>query len=203
MAAFHLHHRISEDLDLFIRRDDLDFGIAFRGLPERLRKFGNAETALVSRSFLRIFLRAPNGPWDKLKIEFAQEVPARIADPLMVGPIIVDSLEDIATNKVSAILGRDMPRDLFDLYTILSKTNLTLDVLFNNVIRKDASFEHKEALYGFVEKIRKAANISQDEFLSDVHPVRSETSRHVADYLNAALDTFLSRLESQFPASPG
>ncbi|WP_053764633.1 nucleotidyl transferase AbiEii/AbiGii toxin family protein [Leptospirillum ferriphilum] len=196
LAAFHLHHRISEDLDLFVRRDDLDFGILFRGLSENLKKFGGVETALVSKSFLRIFLHAPNGQWDRLKIEFAQEVPARIASPLTIDHVIVDSLEDIATNKISAILGRDKPRDLFDLYAILSGTSLTLEVLFKNAIRKDASFEHKEALYGFVEKIREAFNLSQEVFLSDVHPVRPENVPDMARYLNGAIDKFLEGLEN-------
>ena len=93
LAAFHLHHRISEDLDLFIRRDDVDLGIVLRGLSGNLRKFGEVETALASKSFLRFFLHAPNGEWDKLKIEFAQDVPARIASPLTIGHVIVDSME--------------------------------------------------------------------------------------------------------------
>ncbi len=202
LAAFHLHHRISEDLDLFVRREDLDFGTVFRGLSENLKKFGDVETALVSKSFLRIFLHSPNGQWDRLKIEFAQEVPAQIASPLTIDHVIVDSLEDIATNKISAILGRDKPRDLFDLYAILSRTTLTLDVLFKNVIRKDASFEHKEALYGFVEKIRDALNLSQEEFLSDVHPVRPESPLNMARYLNGAVDKFLEGLKSGPQNSP-
>ena len=202
LAAFHLHHRISEDLDLFVRREDLDFGILFRGLSENLKKFGDVEMALASKSFLRIFLHAPNGRWDRLKIEFAREVPAQIASPLTIDHVIVDSLEDIATNKISAILGRDKPRDLFDLYAVLSGTGLTLDVLFKNVIRKDASFEHKEALYGFVEKIREALNLSQEEFLSDVHPVHPENALNMALYLNGAVDKFLEGLENVPQNSP-
>ena len=202
LAAFYLHHRISEDLDLFIRREDVDFGIALRGLSENLRKFGEVETALASKSFLRFFLHAPNGEWDKLKIEFAQDVPALIVSPLTIDHVIVDSLEDIATNKVSAILGRDKPRDLFDLYMILSKTSLTLDILFKNVITKDASFEHKEALYGFVGKIRNTLNLSQEEFLSDVHPVKPETALNMARYLNGAIDKFLEELERPHQNNP-
>jgi predicted nucleotidyltransferase component of viral defense system len=201
LSAFHLHHRFSEDLDLFVRSHELDFGVALRGLATNLAKFGDVETSLVSKSFLRIFLHAPNGQWNNLKIEFAQDVPARIAPPLKFGEVIVDSLEDIAANKISAILGRDKPRDLFDLYTILSRTNLTLEDLFKDVIRKDAFFEHKEAFYGFVGKIRNASALSQEDFLRDVHPAHPELVTTVADYLNFEVDRFLEGIETIAPSS--
>jgi hypothetical protein len=55
---------------------------------------------------MRLFIHPEEQEDSGLKVEFARDVPARMAPPEMHGYFIVDSFEDIAVNKVGAILGR-------------------------------------------------------------------------------------------------
>jgi len=40
--------------------------------------------------------------------------------------VLVDSLEDIAANKIMALFDRNDPKDLVDLYFFLTKKNIKL-----------------------------------------------------------------------------
>jgi len=206
LSAFHLHHRLSEDLDLFTRVEDLDFSVALRHVRELASSFGKTEVSISSPGFLRLHILGDNGRWDRLKLEFAKDVPVRLAPPLVLDSIIIDSQDDIAANKLSAIMGRDKPRDLFDLYTILKNTPLTLETILKGAARKDALFEQKDALYGFVARIRQANKLSSEEFKREVHPVHpGESASEMARFLNVTLDDYLHQIEepSKAPKKEG
>lgn len=51
--------------------------------------------------------------------------------------IIVDSLENIASNKILTIYGRLEPKDYLDLYFIFRETSLDFDELFEKTKQKD------------------------------------------------------------------
>lgn len=110
LAAFYLHHRISDDLDLFTEGDvPLESVLGFLGalglgVPDYQHLFDR-----------RIFLlpEAPGGP---LKVEFTR-YPFRRCEPgKEVAGVQVDSLRDILANKLLALTDRSEPKDLVDLY---------------------------------------------------------------------------------------
>lgn len=117
LAAFYLHHRNSVDLDLFTV-DDLALREADLLLP---RLAAELECQIVSlrrtENFCQLFLEsAIAGP---LKIDLVRDFGPQYGEHLYLEPIIVDSLENIAVNKVTAILGRTEPKDFVDLHFIL------------------------------------------------------------------------------------
>ncbi len=75
-----------------------------------------------------------------LKVELADDVKAQMAPVNDFGGIQVDSLEDIAVNKVCA-LSRQEPKDYIDLYFILTETPWTLEYLLERARLKDSLFD--------------------------------------------------------------
>jgi hypothetical protein len=110
---------------------------------------------VVSQSFtdeyLRLFVHAAGREHDTLKVEFARDVPAIMAPPRMHGQIVVDSLEDIAVNKICAILGRQPPepKDFCDLFFILNESRYALEYLLSRAREKEAAFDEAEGRLGF------------------------------------------------------
>lgn len=199
LTEYYLRHRISEDLDLFTRRADLDFGIAFKNLSSVLSQFGETKTAVLSKGFARFFVKSDNGPWGNiLKIEFVTDVPFSVAPPKKFGTIIVDSIEDIATNKVSAIIDRDQPRDAFDLYKILSDRHIDFEkLIFTWAPKKDANFENKEAFYILADKIESLSSLTQDEFLRSVRPTKNDCASDMASYLRDKIDHIFHKFSTK------
>jgi hypothetical protein len=116
LAAFYLHHRASVDLDLFTL-DDLALREAESFLP-RLAKELKCQISSLRRTenFCQLFLENAAGP---LKIDLVCDFGPQYGEHLHVASVIVDSLENIAVNKLTAILERTEPKDFVDLHFIL------------------------------------------------------------------------------------
>lgn len=121
----YLHHRFSDDLDLFAN-DSPQFGLwADRAL---------AALGSSSRWNLRIelresrFVRATVSRGEvRLKIEFVNDVPSRVGLPGL-DPVLgrLDSAENILANKISALLDREEPKDLADIWGFCTRLGLSL-----------------------------------------------------------------------------
>ena len=111
LSAFYLKHRYSDDLDFFTHQAALD------SVPEltrsTARQLGLSAVQLQrSPGFLRYEL---NG---ELKVDFVSDVAFRVGEPERIDSFIVDSIKNIAVNKVCAILGRFDAKDYVDLFFI-------------------------------------------------------------------------------------
>ena len=136
LAAYYLGHRVSDDLDFFaFAEPDRQFLHAFANTIQREIDAANARyERLHDRSMF--FYQLPGGI---LKVEFAR-YPFRQLEPPMARPgIRVDSLRDIAANKLMAILERFEPKDFVDLYFVLQQREL-------DAIRKDAQQKFGHAI---------------------------------------------------------
>jgi len=138
LAAFYLHHRYSEDLDLFTGKEDL-VPITSRAFERNLEREGFAlEVLLRTSSFVRLLISKGGG---KVKVEIAQDTPYRLAPVVRTEyGVNVDSLEDIAANKMLALFGRAEPRDFVDVY-FLVKEYFDFPKLLEMAGRKDTGFD--------------------------------------------------------------
>jgi predicted nucleotidyltransferase component of viral defense system len=115
LAAIHLHHRTSEDLDFFLTRplDPLETEQIGRSLATKTTRVDlevvGPRTSLV--------LRRTSGPFGR--IDFAYYPFDPIGRRTSWRGIVVESLLDMTVNKVQAILTRQQPRDFVDLYFLL------------------------------------------------------------------------------------
>jgi predicted nucleotidyltransferase component of viral defense system len=117
LAAIHLHHRTSEDLDFFLMRplDPLEVEEVARSLATKTTRIDlevvGPRTSLV--------LRRASGPFGR--IDFAYYPFDPIGRRTSWRGLSVESLIDMTVNKVQAILTRQQPRDFVDLYFLLQE----------------------------------------------------------------------------------
>lgn len=123
LAAFYLHHRYSEDLDFF-SEEEIDIETVSVFVHEVKRVLG-AKMVDFQQSFNRnlFFLHFPD---EVLKIEFTYFPFPRIQKGIVKHGVIIDSLLDIAVNKLFTIYQRTKARDYIDLYMICQKEQLAL-----------------------------------------------------------------------------
>lgn len=158
LAEFYLNHRYSDDLDLFTRKKALPVE-DLRVAEVAFDQLGLDVTRQTqSDQFARFFLVA-SGSSEGLKVELGRDVGAMMAPPLRLGPVVVDSLEDIAVNKVCAILGREEPKDFCDLYFILTESTFTLDYLIGRAREKEGAFDGEDGILRFAVALLRAKDL--------------------------------------------
>lgn len=128
LSEVYLQHRFSQDIDLFTAEN-----ISYDDLINVIEGFIKIEQGVKNYTTQRIHDRKLFTLTNKteLKIEFAKyEFPSikkrRIWPKLAIS---IDSLEDIATNKVMSIMDRREPKDVLDLYYILKLKHYSLKQL--------------------------------------------------------------------------
>lgn len=128
LAAYYIFHRFSEDLDFFIFGDfDWPF---LEEYNQRLKKeIGATEVRFERLLDRRLFSFKIDAK--ELKVEFTRYPFLQLENPVLKNGIKIDSLRDIAANKLMAMLERFEPKDFVDLYFIFQKLNI-------NQVRQDA-----------------------------------------------------------------
>ena len=116
LSAFYLHHRESEDLDFFSENDFEDEKI--EELMRNLSMSFKTTYRFTKTGGVRIFEFVKK---DKLliKIDFNHYPYRRIKKGKIYQGIEIDSLHDIATNKLLTINQRNDVKDFVDLYFLL------------------------------------------------------------------------------------
>lgn len=117
LAEFYLRHRLSEDLDFF-SEEEIDSQTVFSFLKS-IQKSAGIKKIDAQQSFNRnlFFLHLQDG--DVTKTEFTYFPFPRIEKKNKIGGLFVDSLFDIAVNKIFTIYQKPRSRDFIDLYLIL------------------------------------------------------------------------------------
>lgn len=136
LAAFYLGHRQSQDLDLFTLRafDSLEIE---RVIIEVAKKVSaTVKTKVKTNDYIEIYLENKKEGWIQ-RLDFIKEQPVVFGDRANVDGIVVDSLENIASNKILTIYGRLEPKDYLDLYFILKETEIDFANLFEKAKKKD------------------------------------------------------------------
>ena len=115
LTAYHLFHRISDDLDFFTA-DEPDT-IFLEKFSETVKGALDAREVRFERVHDRriFFFALPEG---ELKIEFTRYPFPQIEPPIVRDGMRVDGLRDLGANKLRALLDRFDPKDFVDLYFI-------------------------------------------------------------------------------------
>ena len=139
LAAFYLHHRYSEDLDFFSENEvDAMAVTTFLKSHQAVLGFTSFE---FQQSFNRnlFFLHYPD---EVLKTEFTYFPFPALEQGLHEGALRVDSLRDIAVNKVFTVHQKPRARDFVDLYFIFQKTKwLFVDLLREARVKFDTHID--------------------------------------------------------------
>ena len=185
LAAFHLHHRRSDDLDFFSEKPVDDLRV--RRFAEKVRIDFGAPVMEVRRIYDRHLFLIADKNGDQLKLEFTHYPYTPLESPIIQGGIQVESLRDIATDKLAALLDRFEPKDYYDLYfllrdhTTLQKLRADLQTKFHiiaNPVQLGAAFARcrnlpilphllipvsKEDVWRFFEKMAKDLKLEVED----------------------------------------
>lgn len=136
LAAFYLAHRESQDLDFF-SLSPFD-SLALRTTLQEIAGKTHANMSIQARSqtYSEIYLENTKEGW-RQKIDIVQEQPVHFGEITHVDTIAIDSLINIATNKILAVFGRLEPKDYIDLYVIFTQTKLNFNEMFEKAKEKD------------------------------------------------------------------
>jgi predicted nucleotidyltransferase component of viral defense system len=113
LHRFYYHLRYSDDLDFFTYSDPL-FRESIIEIIQVFEQNGIAYRYIVeSKDFHRLLIE------ESLQIDFVNDRVYRKGKSNIINGYKIDNKINILANKVTAILGRDEAKDIFDLFTLL------------------------------------------------------------------------------------
>lgn len=128
LAGFYLRHRLSEDLDLFNENEEVD-----QRLVDAFLKKISPQLAIVhirrSQFLGLISYLLTFKDKESLKVDFNYYPFPRIEKGMKYKNLEIDSIYDIAVNKVHTLFMKPRGRDYVDLYFIMQSYNYSLDKL--------------------------------------------------------------------------
>ncbi len=122
LAAFHLGHRVSKDLDFFAdyQLNAAAFAEVVREVAEE-RGFGMRATRGRSMGFAQFIASDPDTGIE-VQLDFAAASPFHLEErDLAAEGVRVSSFRDLCAGKLHAICDRYEPRDYVDLFAILTR----------------------------------------------------------------------------------
>lgn len=136
LAGFHLAHRETHDLELFVLEDVLAEGAA--EVAEVARELGaTTDSIITSSDFRRVLMRRGN---ETVLIDLVRDrVPQLVPQKPVIRGIRVDPPEEILANKLCALLARAEIRDLVDVRA-LESAGFMVESAIRGAAEKDAGF---------------------------------------------------------------
>lgn len=118
LSSLYLHHRYSDDLDIFSPQKFED-----RQILELMNRIATEFEAksVYEKIFDRLTFDLTFENQSKIKIDFVDYPYLQLDEKVHVDNITVDSLLDIGVNKLLMITQRTNPKDFVDLYFIFQK----------------------------------------------------------------------------------
>jgi len=150
LAEFYLKHRYSEDLDFFTS-ERISYAQIKERLSLKLKKMGidSFETRAIGGTKL-FFLK--KGEQEVVKVEFNYFPFKRLGKGKEFRKIDIDSLFDLAVNKLNTILTRHCARDYIDLYFIFQQKRYSWQELLAGIKKK---FSWEVDLLNLAARLRK------------------------------------------------
>ena len=169
LSRFYIEKRYSDDLDFFTNSSSR-YSFAVKNIKNELMKYFHVKVEVDSKDFVRFRVN------DQLQIDFVNDIASRYKDVILTKEnFIIDNIENILSNKITAVMGRDNPKDVFDIYLIAKN----YDVVWKDILE---SAHHK-------------AGFSNDELLVRLKSFPSELMQEI----KLIDSTFLDDFDDEFP----
>lgn len=126
LAEYYLHHRYSEDLDFFSENEfnPIDIQTIIKKIQKRAGIIGIDFQQNFNRNLFFLHFKK-----ETVKTEFTYYPFPQLEKSKIIQGLNIDSLLDIAVNKVFTIYQNPRSRDFIDLYLMLEMKNWTLEDL--------------------------------------------------------------------------
>jgi predicted nucleotidyltransferase component of viral defense system len=149
LGRFYLNHRYSEDLDFFIN-SNAQYPEYIAVLKNKIAKQfkTDLQQALFTDDFTRFFITEDD---QILKIELVNDVEYYPGKPANYRFGIIDTPVNILANKLTAIVGRDEPKDIFDIVYISKRYSFNWKDVFYHAKQKSVinELDIEQRLYSF------------------------------------------------------
>jgi len=162
LSRFYQDKRYSDDLDFFTH-DNYRFNVAVRRLKFAIEKVYSVKIEVESKDFIRFLVS------DTLQVDFVNDRVYRHGKTNNINNRRVDNIENILANKLTAVVGRDNPKDIFDIYLINKFYNFDWSVILE-VAHKKAGFASEDLitrLKTFPVSLLKNINLIDEDFLDN------------------------------------
>lgn len=161
LGRFYLSHRHSDDLDLFSNADP-DFTKYVDVIRRTLSDFFQLSDTkiMLYEDFVRLWIDDDTG----LKIEIVNDVAKRWGEIYMCNEIPVDNPGNILANKLTALVSRDEPKDIYDIVCISSNFSFNWEEVFQYSLQKSLINEPDVAIR---LKSFPVALLSESEWLKE------------------------------------
>ncbi len=112
ISRFYVEKRYSDDLDFFTNQSQR-YGFAIKNIKRALQKSFKLIVEVESKDFTRFKID------NLLQVDFVNDISFRYKDVVLNEEnYLLDNIENILSNKITAVIGRDNPKDIFDIYLI-------------------------------------------------------------------------------------
>ncbi len=163
ISRFYKAKRYSDDLDFFTN-DSNRFGFAVKNIISALSDDFNVKKEIDSKDFIRIIIN------NFLQVDFVNDRVLRYKEPnILENGFIIDNIENILSNKLTAIISRDNPKDIFDLYLINKYYTFNWsEILFSAKEKSEFSIDDLIIrLKSFPISLLKSINLIDNNFLEN------------------------------------
>lgn len=181
LGRHYLEHRYSEDLDLFVNRQDNFRQLSDRIISQLQNHFSEIEIALLGEDFARIFIRSGE---HSLKTEFVNDVSFHTGE-IQSADLFhrIDSWENILSNKICA-LSRDEAKDVADLIFLSMRYTFAWETMIDWARQKDTwvnEIEISQFVYEFDPRRLNRINWIQKPGYADMQDACRIIARDMID----------------------
>ncbi len=174
LAEFYLKHRLSEDIDLFTEQSEVNQVVIKSFLRRKARVLGVRK--IKESQFLGLYsykLLYDDG--EELKVDFNYYPFPRIEKGIKFNKLEVDSIYDIAVNKVHTLFMKPRTRDYIDIYFILKKEEYPV---YKLLLDAKAKFDWDIDPVTLASQFTKVQDLMEQEFPNMLVPFdRSEMEK--------------------------
>jgi len=163
LSRFYHAIRYSDDLDFFTN-DSARFHFAVKNIRAEIMKKLPLSIELESKDFIRFKVD------NRLQIDFVNDRAPRYKNVVVLeNGYLIDNIENILSNKLTAVIGRDNPKDIFDIYLICMYHSFSWSDILNSAKEK-ASFNNEDLivrLKSFPASLLNHINLIKPDFLDN------------------------------------
>ena len=130
LSRCYYNHRYSDDLDLFVNADKNFISKAEKMIQECRKKF-KIELTVKTESYCSFLVDK------KLKVDLVNDVISHIGGFKKFELFSrVDNVKNILSNKITALISREEPKDVVDIWKIAKKTRIDWEQIFVDTASK-------------------------------------------------------------------
>jgi predicted nucleotidyltransferase component of viral defense system len=180
LNRFYHNMRYSDDLDLFTSEASLFRDDARIVLDNIKQAEFHIETRVDTRDFIRFYVN------EILQVDMVNDRVYRYGKSIhSPSGIVMDNILNICANKLCAIIGRDDPKDMFDLYGIYVKEKIDWKTVIEAALRKclidPEVVEYR--LSTFPLELLDLLNVTDHESINDMKNNYSGLVKHITNLL--------------------